>query len=83
VLSGFSLARCILIQISVTLSDMSDDLPPHPNTVIELHLCLYMYYEMNVVDDKYLYQILIGYTCILSIGCKPMMLNTLIWLKLN
>jgi hypothetical protein len=37
-LSGFAHARCILIRISVTLSDMSDDLPPHPNVVIELHL---------------------------------------------
>jgi hypothetical protein len=33
-----SLVRCILIQISVTLSDMSDDLLPHPNVVIELQL---------------------------------------------
>jgi hypothetical protein len=82
VLSGF-FVRCILIRISATLSDMSDDLPPHPNVVIKLHLCLYMYYEMNVVDDKYLYQILIAYTCMLSIGCKPIMLSTLIWLKLT
>jgi hypothetical protein len=37
-LSGFALARCIFIQISMTLSDMSDDLPPHPNIVNELHL---------------------------------------------
>jgi hypothetical protein len=27
-----------LIRISTTLSDMSDDLPPHPNVVIELNL---------------------------------------------
>jgi hypothetical protein len=40
VLSGFSLTRCILIRISVTLLDMSDYLPPHLNVVIELHLCL-------------------------------------------
>jgi hypothetical protein len=38
VLSGCSLARSISIRISATLSDMSDDLPPHPNVVIELHL---------------------------------------------
>jgi hypothetical protein len=33
-----SLERCVLIWISVTLSGMSDDLLPHPNVVIELHL---------------------------------------------
>jgi hypothetical protein len=33
-----SLARCILIRISVTLSDMSDHLLPRSNVVIELHL---------------------------------------------
>jgi hypothetical protein len=26
---------------------------------------------------------LIDYTCMISIGCKPMMLITLIWLKLG
>jgi hypothetical protein len=39
VLSGCSLARCILIRISVRLSDMTDDLLLQPNVVIELHLC--------------------------------------------
>jgi hypothetical protein len=34
---------------------MSDDLLPHSNVVIELHLCLYMSYGMDV-DDNYLYQ---------------------------
>jgi hypothetical protein len=33
-----SLARCILIRISMTLSDMSDGMPPRSNVVIELHL---------------------------------------------
>jgi hypothetical protein len=74
--------RCILIQIYVTLSDMSVDLPPHPNVVNELHLCLYMSYEMDV-DGNYLYQMLFDNTCMLSICCKPMMLSTLIWLKLD
>jgi hypothetical protein len=82
-LSGFALAGCILIQISVTLSNMSDDLPPHPNVVIELSLCLYMYYEMDVDDDNYLYHKFIDNTCMLSIGCKPMMLSALIWIKLH
>jgi hypothetical protein len=77
VLSGFTLARCILIRISVTLLDMSDDLLTHPNVVIELHLCLYMSYEMDVDDDNYLCQMLFDNTCMLILGCKPMMLSTL------
>jgi hypothetical protein len=49
VLLGFPLfARCILIRISVSLSDMSDDLPPRPNIVIKLSLCLHMYYDIDV-----------------------------------
>jgi hypothetical protein len=83
VLSGFFLARCIWIRISATLLDMSDDLPPHPNVVIKIHLCLYMSYEMDVDDDNYLYHKLINNTCMLSIGCKPMMLSTLMWIKLD
>jgi hypothetical protein len=60
---------------------MSDDLPPHPNIISEPSLCLYMYYEMDVDDDNYLYHKFIDNTCMLSIGCKPMMLSTLIWLS--
>jgi hypothetical protein len=73
---------CILIRISVALSDMSDHLLSHPNVVIKLHLCLYMSYAMDV-GGNYLYQMLFDNTCMLSIGYKPMMLNTLIWLKLD
>jgi hypothetical protein len=36
-----------------------------------------MSYEIDVDDDNYLYQILIGYTCMLSISCKYMFLITL------
>jgi hypothetical protein len=40
---------------------------------------------MNVDDEAYtyLYQMLFNNTCMLSIDCKPMMLSTLIWLKLD
>jgi hypothetical protein len=38
---------------------------------------------MDVDDDNYLYQMLFHNTCMLSIGCKSMMLSTLIWLKLD
>jgi hypothetical protein len=70
-----------LIRISVTLSDMSDDLPPHPNIVIELSLCLYMSYEIDVEDDNYVYHKLIDYTCMLSISGKHMILITLYMAK--
>jgi hypothetical protein len=75
-LLGCSLARCILIRISATLSNMSDNLPPHPNVVIELHLCLYMCYEIDVEDDNYLYNKLIDYTWMFSIRCKPIIIIT-------
>jgi hypothetical protein len=44
---------------------------------------IHMAYEKDIEDDNYLYQILFDNTCMLSIGCKPMMLSTLIWLKLH
>jgi hypothetical protein len=44
---------------------------------------IHMDIEMNVDDDNYLYQMLFDNTCMLSIGCKPTMLSTLIWLKLD
>jgi hypothetical protein len=36
-----------------------------------------MSYEIDVDDDNYLYHKLIHYTCMLSIGCKHMILMTL------
>jgi hypothetical protein len=42
-----------------------------------------MYYEMDIDDDNYLYQMLFDNICMLSLGCKPMMLSILIWLKLD
>jgi hypothetical protein len=38
---------------------------------------IHMYYELNVDDDNYLYHKLFRYTCMLRIGCTPMMLITL------
>jgi hypothetical protein len=49
---------------------MSDDLPPHSNVVIELHLCLYMSYKIDVDDDNNLYHKLIDYTCMISLGLQ-------------
>jgi hypothetical protein len=42
---------------------------------------IHMAYGMDVDDYNYLYHKLIDITCMISIGCKPMMLSTLIWLK--
>jgi hypothetical protein len=44
---------------------------------------IHMYIEIDVDDNNYLYHKLIDYTCMLSTGYKPMMLSTLIWLKLD
>jgi hypothetical protein len=44
---------------------------------------IHMYIEIDVNDDNYLYHKLIDYTCMLSIGCKPIILITLTWLKLD
>jgi hypothetical protein len=44
---------------------------------------IHLAYEMYVDHDNYLYQMLFDNTFMLSIGCKPMMLGTLIWLKLD
>jgi hypothetical protein len=41
-----------------------------------------MYIEMDDDHDNYLYHKLIDNTCMLSIGCKPKMISTLICLKL-
>jgi hypothetical protein len=38
---------------------------------------------MDDDDYNYLYHQLIDIACMLSIGCKPIMLSTLIWLKLD
>jgi hypothetical protein len=44
---------------------------------------IHMAYEMDIDAYNHLYQMLFDNTCMLSIGCKPMMLSTLIWLKLD
>jgi hypothetical protein len=82
-LLGCYLARCTLIQISVTPSDMGDGLIPVSKHNNETSFMIHMYYEMDVDYDNYLYHKLIDNTCMLSISCKPMMLSTLIWLKFD
>jgi hypothetical protein len=42
-----------------------------------------IYIEIDVNDDNYLYQMLFDNTCMLSIGCKPMIIITLTWKNLN
>jgi hypothetical protein len=61
VLSVFSLARCILIRISATLSDMSDDLPAHPNIVYlprGLRACLNKPGPCSWVGLRYRYRVI-------------------------
>jgi hypothetical protein len=42
-----------------------------------------MSHEMDVDDDNCLFQMLFDNILMLSIGCKAMILSTLIWLKLD
>jgi predicted Ser/Thr protein kinase len=44
---------------------------------------IHLTYEMYVDHDNYIYHKLIYNTSMISIGCKPMTLSTLIWLTLD
>jgi hypothetical protein len=44
---------------------------------------IYMTYEIDIVDNNYLYQMLLDNTCMLSMCYKSMMLITLMLLKLD
>jgi hypothetical protein len=43
------------------------------NVVILLSFMIHKYYDIDVDDKNYLYQILFDYTCMLRIGCKHML----------
>jgi hypothetical protein len=83
VLSGFSLAKCILIRIFATPSDMGDGLIPVSKRSNWTSFMIHLAYEMYVDHGNYLYHKLIDNICMISIGYTHMMLNTLIWLKLD
>jgi hypothetical protein len=61
---------------------MGDGLIPVSKCSNWISFMIHMYYGMNVDDDNYLYQKLFDNTCMFSIGCTPMIIITLIWLKL-
>jgi hypothetical protein len=42
---------------------------------------IHMAHEMDIDDDNHLYQMLFDNASMLSIGCKPTMSSSLIWLK--
>jgi hypothetical protein len=46
---------------------------------------IHMYIKIDVDDEdyNYLYQMCFDNTCMFSIGCTPMIIITLIWLKLD
>jgi hypothetical protein len=67
----------------MTPFDTGDDLIPVSKRSNSTSLMIHLAYEMYVDHDNYLYHKLIENTCMISIGCKPMMLSTLIWLKLD
>jgi hypothetical protein len=55
---------------------MGDGLIPMLEYSNQTSFMIHMYIKNDVDDKNYLYQILIGYTSMLRIGCKPMMLIT-------
>jgi hypothetical protein len=42
---------------------------------------IHIAHEMDIDDDNHLYQMLFDNASMLSIGCKPTMSSSLIWLK--
>jgi hypothetical protein len=64
----FSLVKCILIQISVTPSDMGDDLiavsKRSNSTFIMLHMCLEMDVDYLVVDKMINIK-----SCLITLAC--------------
>jgi hypothetical protein len=67
----------------MTPSDMGYGLilvSKHSNrTSFMIHLA----FVMDIDHDNYLYQMSFDSIWMLTIGCKPMMISTLIWLKLD
>jgi hypothetical protein len=85
VLLDCSLPRRILAQVTATLSEMSDVgllLSFYSNpTSIMLILLMRMILTTLLVNKCLTYQMLIDYTCIFRICCKPIMLITVILAK--
>jgi hypothetical protein len=75
----YPLQGILLIRIFTTPSDMGGGLLAESKHSNWTSFMIHMAYEMDVVDDNHLYQ-----TCLnlFSIGCKPIMITTLTWLKL-
>jgi hypothetical protein len=77
------LARCILIRISMTPLDMGYGLIPMSKHSNRTSFMIHLAFVMDIDHDNYLYQMLFDSIWMLSTGCKPMMISTLIWLKLD
>jgi hypothetical protein len=80
VLSGGYLARFKLTRVCTTLSDMSDTCPLQSFSSSSTFIMLYLYHEMDVynliVGELINISKLFDYNCMISIGCKLMMLTT-------
>jgi hypothetical protein len=76
----YPLQGVLLIRISTTPSEMGDDLfAAHKRSNYTL-IMLYLVHEMDidylVVDERVIISKLFDYTCMFSIGCKPIFLIT-------
>jgi hypothetical protein len=69
-----------LIQIPVTPSNMGDGLFVVPKRSNSSFIMLYLVHEMDIdyliIDEMINISKLFDYTCMLRIGCKPMVLIT-------
>jgi hypothetical protein len=66
--------------------DMGDGLFAESKRSNSTFIMLYLVHEMDidylVVDKMIIISKLFDYTCMFSIGCKPIMISTQTWLKL-
>jgi hypothetical protein len=69
-----------LIRVSVTLLHMSDTCPLQSFSSNSTFIMLYLYHEVDVnylvIDEMINISKLYDYNCVISIGCKPIMLTT-------
>jgi hypothetical protein len=79
-LSGYYLARFKLAKVFVTPSDMGNTCLLQSfssnSTFIMLHLIHKMDFDYLEVEEMVNISRLFDYTCMFSIGCKPMILTT-------
>jgi hypothetical protein len=82
----FPLQSGLSIRISTTPSEMGDSLITWSKCSNSTFIMLYFYHDMDVdylvADEMVNILKLFDYTCMFSIGCKPIVITTQTWLNL-